>query len=417
MTVRTPATASTAPGRDQPDESRLMLSKSTCSTDDCDRRATVRGMCGAHYQKERRLLPAEPCVIGGCDTPRRSEDLCAKHYTRYRRHGTTDDPQRPEKKSCGVEACDSDSRARGWCNFHYRRWVLTGSPEGYTPGQERKTAARRATRKTCTKCQQELPLDAFAIRTAMVDGRRAECRECIRKYNKMRHEQICIKKPPRASRPKVSCMIEGCTGFAHCRGWCKGHYERWRRNGSPTLTLRSLRPRRTEDQLAAGRKTCSKCKRVLPIDSFSDRTDAPDGKSYICRTCMAVRSEKVRKRYTEDDVFRGRRAEYHRKYRQKYREDMQERQRAAKLWINYGMTLEEYEALYRDQGGVCRLCGSGPHGGPEWARKQWLSVDHDHATGRIRGLLCDSCNIALGKFKDNAEVLRAAIEYLGRTAD
>ena len=124
----------------------------------------------------------------------------------------------------------------------------------------------------------------------------------------------------------------------------------------------------------------------------------------------------MRRKYAEDRGFRDKRAEYHRKYRQKYREDMQERQRASKLWSNYGLTLDEYEVMYRAQGGGCKICGSGPHGGPEWARKQWLSVDHCHATGQIRGLLCDNCNIGLGKFKDSPALLTAATEYLAQAS-
>lgn len=173
-----------------------------------------------------------------------------------------------------------------------------------------------------------------------------------------------------------------------------------------------VRPHRTADQMAADEKACSKCKRFLPIDAFSDRADAPDGKSYVCRRCNSTHNAAIRKRYAEDVEFRDKRIEYYKKYRQKYPEDVRERQRASKLWLHYGMTLDEYEALYRAQGGVCKICHGGPHGGPDWARKQWLSVDHCHETGRIRGLLCDDCNIGLGKFAEDPKRLATALEYL-----
>jgi len=60
-----------------------------------------------------------------------------------------------------------------------------------------------------------------------------------------------------------------------------------------------------------------------------------------------------------------------------------------------------------DQDGVCAICGEPPGG--RWKK---LHVDHDHETGRVRALLCVSCNRALGWFRDNPEILRKAIVYL-----
>jgi hypothetical protein len=74
----------------------------------------------------------------------------------------------------------------------------------------------------------------------------------------------------------------------------------------------------------------------------------------------------------------------------------------------YGITLAEYERLLKKQKGVCAICKK-----PEYdARQRRLSVDHDHETGRVRGLLCARCNRALGMFNDNPELLRSAARYL-----
>lgn len=74
----------------------------------------------------------------------------------------------------------------------------------------------------------------------------------------------------------------------------------------------------------------------------------------------------------------------------------------------YGLTDEEYAALLEAQGHRCAICRrrewNGRHGQPH--------VDHDHKTKRVRGLLCDSCNNGLGRFKDDPDLLRAAISYL-----
>lgn len=72
----------------------------------------------------------------------------------------------------------------------------------------------------------------------------------------------------------------------------------------------------------------------------------------------------------------------------------------------YGLTVEEYDQMFEDQGGVCAICGTEPYG------RFLLSVDHCHSTGEIRGLLCHPCNGGLGCFKDNIALMNDAIEYL-----
>lgn len=74
----------------------------------------------------------------------------------------------------------------------------------------------------------------------------------------------------------------------------------------------------------------------------------------------------------------------------------------------YGIDAAQFEAMVEAQGNRCAIC----HG--EWDGKNKVPhVDHDHETGRVRGLLCESCNLGLGKFKDSAGLLRAAAAYLG----
>lgn len=79
------------------------------------------------------------------------------------------------------------------------------------------------------------------------------------------------------------------------------------------------------------------------------------------------------------------------------------------LLRRYGITKEEWESLLETQGNKCAICRRGPEGFKNHAR---LFVDHDHATGRIRGLLCGTCNSGLGHFKDSPDLLRMAATYL-----
>jgi hypothetical protein len=82
-------------------------------------------------------------------------------------------------------------------------------------------------------------------------------------------------------------------------------------------------------------------------------------------------------------------------------------------WLRsqYGITAAEYDAMLAEQAGVCRICGR-----PEVRVRQGkvlrLAVDHCHKTGAVRGLLCIDCNTGLARFKDDPELLKAAIAYL-----
>src|SRR6266567_3377847 len=71
----------------------------------------------------------------------------------------------------------------------------------------------------------------------------------------------------------------------------------------------------------------------------------------------------------------------------------------------YGITWDEYQEMFESQKGLCAICQGVEEG-------RMLSVDHDHETGKVRGLLCGSCNRALGLFKEDPELLDIAKEYV-----
>jgi hypothetical protein len=78
----------------------------------------------------------------------------------------------------------------------------------------------------------------------------------------------------------------------------------------------------------------------------------------------------------------------------------------APLKSKYGITLNEYMEMFNEQKGNCAICGRN-----QKMFKKRLCVDHCHKTKKVRGLLCPSCNMSLGKFK-NIEILESAINYL-----
>lgn len=91
----------------------------------------------------------------------------------------------------------------------------------------------------------------------------------------------------------------------------------------------------------------------------------------------------------------------------------------AHLERTYGITLEEYKELLIAQSGLCAICETPGIDKPEHgARKQGLTqrlhVDHDHVTGKVRGLLCGPCNRAIGLLRDDEKIIYAAADYVAR---
>jgi hypothetical protein len=120
--------------------------------------------------------------------------------------------------------------------------------------------------------------------------------------------------------------------------------------------------------------------------------------------------EKVRA-YFKTDEARKKKSARRLAWSQKNRAHQTAMNRRAHLERYHGLTVEQFEAMERAQGGKCAICGEVPSGKAHCGR---LHVDHDHASGAIRDLLCSYCNIGLGKFRDSAARLTKAAWYLER---
>ena len=82
------------------------------------------------------------------------------------------------------------------------------------------------------------------------------------------------------------------------------------------------------------------------------------------------------------------------------------------LRYSFGITLVEYDKMLNAQNGVCLICKNVELSKHQNGKIRDLAVDHDHKTNKIRGLLCSMCNMGLGKFRENLEYLKNAIDYL-----
>lgn len=193
----------------------------------------------------------------------------------------------------------------------------------------------------------------------------------------------------------MECSIEGCASRAICRGWCTKHYTRWKRHGDP-LTVTRNEPIAPD----AAEKPCPRCEKVRPLTCFRRRgAGGQGGYAGWCKDCERV-YHVARKTDAEKRIAR-------RASSRKYASSA--RKRELHLRKLYDLTSADVEAMLDRQGGRCAICqGSEPGGNA----KHW-HVDHDHATGRVRGLLCMKCNVGLGYFQDDPTLLINACAYLG----
>jgi len=128
-------------------------------------------------------------------------------------------------------------------------------------------------------------------------------------------------------------------------------------------------------------KVCTRCGVEKEFSEFHKRAAMSDGHKSECKACT--------------------------RFYQKQKYDSGE-SRSTIYMRQYGITVEEYDQMVEEQNGCCKICGIDEPGG----NRKRFSIDHNHETGEVRGLLCGSCNAALGLFKDNPTILQSAFNYL-----
>lgn len=123
-------------------------------------------------------------------------------------------------------------------------------------------------------------------------------------------------------------------------------------------------------------KKCSQCKTSKKHSDFHKARKNPDGHSDICKEC-ALENYKVKKSSYKNNI------------------------------LARSVRMSMYKKLLKEQDGCCAICGKRYEFGD-----RRFAVDHDHNTGEVRGVLCNPCNGGLGMFKDDPDILTAAIVYL-----
>ena len=141
-------------------------------------------------------------------------------------------------------------------------------------------------------------------------------------------------------------------------------------------------------------KTCRKCGVEKPVsDFYKNRTERADGLQSSCKECAKTTV------YSYRNTEKGRVSVV--------------RSRLKNALVKYAITEAEYDAMLAAQNYVCAICGRPERSVFRGATKR-LAVDHCHATGKVRGLLCAHCNQAIGRLDDNPELIRKAADYVER---
>lgn len=174
-------------------------------------------------------------------------------------------------------------------------------------------------------------------------------------------------------------------------------------------------------------RRCNKCGKVQPLEHYEPARRYRDGRMPICRTCRVVYRAELHRRAKQDPghAKQCRRCEEHlpltefaldrrspdgygtrcKRCRAEVRPycDPREAKDRFLRW-KFGISLADYEALYEQQGGVCDVCSNGT--------TRHLDIDHDHTTGKVRGLLCSACNTALGLLQEDSVRMRLLATYI-----
>lgn len=142
-------------------------------------------------------------------------------------------------------------------------------------------------------------------------------------------------------------------------------------------------------------KRCTVCKVEKSLEDFYANRRSADGKNYRCKVCDTASRKTSRRSGGKDcGTFQGQRE---RRYKRLF-----------------GITIADYDRMLEEQAGRCSVCRTtSPNGvGESGKHLYYFAVDHCHSTGKVRGLLCNRCNRALGMFQDDSALLQRAIDYL-----
>ena len=150
-------------------------------------------------------------------------------------------------------------------------------------------------------------------------------------------------------------------------------------------------------------RVCIQCVTRQPLHEYHKNKTAHGGHIPRCRTCVNKNARSVYATYYGDTKRKR-----HEDWKKQNPEKMKAAAKKSRLKKIYGLTQDAWDAMFAGQGNVCAICRATHPGG---GKDVW-HTDHDHSTGKVRGILCTGCNLALGIIKDDAARARGLADYL-----
>lgn len=149
-------------------------------------------------------------------------------------------------------------------------------------------------------------------------------------------------------------------------------------------------------------KMCKDCNQTKPLTEFYPSTSNKDLVQGRCKPCQSIVSKAYRD--ANLDIVRAR--------SNAWRDKNPDKAKAGQLKAKFGITLETYNSMLAAQNNCCPICNRN-----QYELKINMAVDHCHTSLKIRGLLCDPCNKALGYLRDNPEFAENAAIYLRKASN
>ena len=243
--------------------------------------------------------------------------------------------------------------------------------------------------KRCKSCGVHKPVSQFDHEPRVKSKITARCKECVRASKKeWANKNIDrVKQSRQKYASKYPDRVQAARHFTNRREALE------RRERRLSEGLLAIEPRTTDN----GRR-CSSCRRRKLVTEFSCDAGHYDGISAYCKTCAAANTRKYLQKLS--DGQREQRRIWYRKY------DMRRL---------YGVPYEELLKRLEAQNGKCKICQEEVDLLVPKRNGRTACVDHEHTTGKIRGLLCVKCNAGLGQFRDSPDLLKNAVAYLTET--
>lgn len=342
------------------------------------------------------------CSIEGCGNKGRIvRGWCPAHYQRYRAYGSPTGSASPrEQRICRLDGCRRIHYCGGYCAPHYRRARKTGDPGTVEVKSRHEVWAAGATEGTCWSCGETKPADDFYTRSndpahPKYGLRFAQCKNCVRadiqgwrdanpEIHRERKIGYQLKRKYGIDRDQYDALLAAQGGGCAICG----------REPAPD----GKRPHVDHDhQTGAVRGIlCGCCNSA--IGQFREDVRLMAQAAKYLRSRPPSGSSRSPKPVAEADVLKL--------IREKPWLSCTPRRRS-ELWHLYRLRESDLQQLVASQCGQCLICQAE-------ITSENLTVDHNHDTGRVRGILCGRCNRSIGLLQDDPAVIRSAIRYLNR---